>query len=179
LVLEQGDSVDGIGERLKEERLRNGWSQKDLAQESKTNVDTISGIETGQHEPRPSTLRKLAKALNVEVRDLFEEPALSGKAEAPSPGPSPIVNLALEAARRQAVLTQQTLTRLTTSGVQQDEDMRPLNEAFRNLLEHNYGDVAEAVINLARDYIELEQETAQLREQVAALQEERQRAYQE
>ena len=70
-----------IGERLKEERLRNGWSQKDLARESKTNVDTISGIETGQHEPRPSTLRKLAKALSVEVRDLFEEPALSGKAD--------------------------------------------------------------------------------------------------
>jgi transcriptional regulator with XRE-family HTH domain len=179
LVLEQGDSVDGIGERLKEERLRNGWSQKDLAQESKTNVDTISGIETGQHEPRPSTLRKLAKALNVEVRDLFEEPALSGKAEAPSPGPSSIVNLALEAARRQAVLAQQTLTRVTTSGVQQDEDMRPLNEAFRNLLEHNYGDVAEGLIDLAQDHIALEQETAQLREQVAALQEERQRAYQE
>jgi len=71
--------VSGIGERLKEERLRNGWSQKDLAGESKTNVDTISGIETGQHEPRPSTLRKLARALGIEVRDLFEEPTLSGK----------------------------------------------------------------------------------------------------
>lgn len=73
--------MDGIGERLKEERLRNGWSQKDLAQESKTNVDTISGIETGQHEPRPSTLRKLAKALSIEVRDLFEESALAGKGD--------------------------------------------------------------------------------------------------
>jgi transcriptional regulator with XRE-family HTH domain len=72
--------VDGIGERLKEERLRNGWSQKDLARESETNVDTISGIETGQHEPRPSTLRKLAKALSIEVRDLFEEPVPLGEA---------------------------------------------------------------------------------------------------
>jgi transcriptional regulator with XRE-family HTH domain len=79
--------VDGIGERLKEERLRNGWSQKDLARESGTNVDTISGIETGQHEPRPSTLRKLAKALDVKVRELFEEPA--PLAEAPrEAGPS-------------------------------------------------------------------------------------------
>jgi transcriptional regulator with XRE-family HTH domain len=75
--------VDAIGERLREERLRNGWSQKDLARESKTNVDTISGIETGQHEPRPSTLRKLARALDIEVRDLFEEPVLPGKDEAP------------------------------------------------------------------------------------------------
>ncbi len=72
--------MDGIGERLKEERLRNGWSQKDLARESKINVDTISGIETGQHEPRPSTLRKLAKALSIEVRDLFEEPVPLGEA---------------------------------------------------------------------------------------------------
>jgi transcriptional regulator with XRE-family HTH domain len=80
--------VGAIGERLKEERLRNGWSQKDLAQESKTNVDTISGIETGQHEPRPSTLRKLARALGIEVRDLFEEPALLGKFEAPETGPT-------------------------------------------------------------------------------------------
>ena len=72
--------MDGIGERLKEERLRNGWSQKDLARESETNVDTISGIETGQHEPRPSTLRKLAKALSIEVRDLFEEPVPLGEA---------------------------------------------------------------------------------------------------
>jgi len=72
--------VSGIGERLKEERLRSGWSQKDLAQESGTNVDTISGIETGQHEPRPSTLRKLAKALEIEVRELFEEPVPLGEA---------------------------------------------------------------------------------------------------
>ena len=80
--------MDAIGERLREERLRNGWSQKDLARESKINVDTISGIETGQHEPRPSTLTKLAKALSIEVRDLFAEPVLAGKAEAPATGPS-------------------------------------------------------------------------------------------
>ncbi len=81
--------MDAIGERLREERLRNGWSQKDLARESKINVDTISGIETGQHEPRPSTLTKLAKALSIEVRDLFAEPALAGKAEAPATGRLP------------------------------------------------------------------------------------------
>jgi len=80
--------VDTIGERLREERLRNGWSQKDLARESKINVDTISGIETGQHEPRPSTLTKLAKALSIEVRDLFAEPALAGKAEAGAEPPA-------------------------------------------------------------------------------------------
>jgi transcriptional regulator with XRE-family HTH domain len=79
--------VANVGDRLKEERTLKGWSQRDLAEESGTNVDTISGIERGQHEPRPSTLRKLAAALGVQVRDLFEDPVLPGKAEAPPTGP--------------------------------------------------------------------------------------------
>jgi transcriptional regulator with XRE-family HTH domain len=74
--------VDSVGRRLKEERQLRGWSQRDLARETGVNADTISGIETDQHEPRPSTLRKLAKGLGVEVRDFFAEPALP-KAEAP------------------------------------------------------------------------------------------------
>jgi transcriptional regulator with XRE-family HTH domain len=74
--------VDNIGQRLREERQLRGWSQRDLARETGVNTDTISGIETGQHEPRPSTLRKLAGGLGIEVRDLFAEPALP-KADAP------------------------------------------------------------------------------------------------
>jgi transcriptional regulator with XRE-family HTH domain len=74
--------VDNIGRRLKEERQLRGWSQRDLARETRVNTDTISGIETGQHEPRPSTLRKLAGGLGIEVRDLFAEPALP-KVDAP------------------------------------------------------------------------------------------------
>jgi transcriptional regulator with XRE-family HTH domain len=77
--------VDNIGQRLREERTLRGWSQRDLARETGVNTDTISGIETGQHEPRPSTLRKLAQGLGIEVRDLFAEPVLP-KAEAPAPG---------------------------------------------------------------------------------------------
>jgi transcriptional regulator with XRE-family HTH domain len=80
--------VDSVGRRLKEERQLRGWSQRDLARETGVNADTISGIETDQHEPRPSTLRKLAQGLGVEVRDFFAEPALP-KAKAPgAAGPS-------------------------------------------------------------------------------------------
>jgi transcriptional regulator with XRE-family HTH domain len=60
---------------LRELRRRKGLSQKDLAGKSGVGQDTISGIEAGRHEPRPSTLRKLADALGVEVEDLFREPA--------------------------------------------------------------------------------------------------------
>jgi transcriptional regulator with XRE-family HTH domain len=62
---------------VKEIRRRKGWSQKDLAEKSGVGQDTISGIESGRHEPRPSTLRKLADALDVEVADFFREPAVS------------------------------------------------------------------------------------------------------
>ena len=78
--------MDNISRRLREERQLRGWSQRDLARETGVNTDTISGIETGQHEPRPSTLRKLAEGLGIEVRDLFMESVLSGKAEAPETG---------------------------------------------------------------------------------------------
>jgi DNA-binding XRE family transcriptional regulator len=77
--------VDGIGQRLREERQLRGWSQRDLARATGVNPDTISGVETEQHEPRPSTLRKLAEGLGLEVRDFFAEPALP-KAEAPETG---------------------------------------------------------------------------------------------
>lgn len=66
-------------ETIREIRRRKGWSQADLARESGIGQDTISGIETGRHNPRPSTLRKIAQAFDVEVEDLFP------KAEAPSP----------------------------------------------------------------------------------------------
>ena len=61
---------------VKEIRRRKGLSQKDLAEESGVGQDTISGIESGRHEPRPSTLRKLADALEVEVADFFREPTV-------------------------------------------------------------------------------------------------------
>jgi transcriptional regulator with XRE-family HTH domain len=72
---------------LREIRLRKGWSQQNLADESGVGQDTISGIESGRHEPRPSTLRKLAAALGVEVVEFFREPALPKVETLPSPVP--------------------------------------------------------------------------------------------
>ena len=69
-------------EALRELRRRKGLSQKDLADDSGVGQDTISGIECGRHEPRPSTLRKLAEALGGEVADFFRE-AETPKALAP------------------------------------------------------------------------------------------------
>jgi transcriptional regulator with XRE-family HTH domain len=105
--------VDGVGQRLREERQLRGWSQRDLARETGVNPDTISGIETEQHEPRPSTLRKLAEGLGLEVRDFFAEPALP-KGEAPSPGPS-LLDKALDAARQDEEKDSRAMARVFAS----------------------------------------------------------------
>lgn len=105
--------MDSVGRRLKEERQLKGWSQRDLARETGVNPDTISGIETEQHEPRPSTLRKLAEGLGLEVRDFFAEPALP-KGEAPSPGPS-LLDKALDAARQDEEKDSQAVARVFAS----------------------------------------------------------------
>lgn len=69
---------------VKELRRRRGWSQKDLARESGVGQDTISGLESGRHEARPSTLRKIAGAFGVEVTDLFGEVVAPKVAAPPS-----------------------------------------------------------------------------------------------
>ena len=102
-----------VGERLKEERLLRGWSQRDLAREAGTTAETISSIETGQHEARPSTLRKLAEGLDLEVRDFYAEPALP-KAEAPETGPS-LLDRALDAARQDQEKSARAVNRLSAS----------------------------------------------------------------
>lgn len=65
-------------ETLRELRRRKGLSQKDLAKKAGIGQDSISGIESGRHEARPSTLRKLAGALDVEVTDFFRDPVTPG-----------------------------------------------------------------------------------------------------
>ncbi len=83
---------------IKELRRRKGWSQKDLSRASGVGSDTISGIESGRHEPRPSTLRKLATALGVEVADLVsgEVADLVGREEADAPKEFSIIRVTSE-----------------------------------------------------------------------------------
>jgi transcriptional regulator with XRE-family HTH domain len=70
-------------EALKDIRRRHGLSQEDLSSRSGVAQNTISDIETGRRDPRPSTLRKLAKSLGVEVADFYPETSRP-KASAPS-----------------------------------------------------------------------------------------------
>jgi transcriptional regulator with XRE-family HTH domain len=71
-----------VGERLAELREQKALTLHDLEELSGVGADGISKIENGHRKPRPSTLRKLARALGVEVEDFFREPAVP-LAEAP------------------------------------------------------------------------------------------------
>jgi transcriptional regulator with XRE-family HTH domain len=150
---------------VKEIRRRKGWSQKDLAEESGVGQDTISGIESGRHEPRPSTLRKLADALDVEVADFFREPAVP-LVEAPrEAGRLSAIDVAMDAARRQIALENQAMF----SGQSEGElDQRHANNAMQRLREEYGldGNDAEALVDLALKEARLEEENATLRDRL-------------
>jgi transcriptional regulator with XRE-family HTH domain len=167
--------VDNIGQRLKEERQLRGWSQRDLARETRVNTDTISGIETGQHEPRPSTLRKLAEGLGIQVRDLFAEPALP-KAEAPETGPS-LLERALDAARQDERKNTRAARRaIASEGVPQvtfDYEEDHFRAKLRELgfPDEHFEDFIWPLVIRAIRADQLEQELAHLREEAAKLRE--------
>ena len=56
-----------IAEKIKDRRKALGMSQKDLGEMCGTTLRTINAIETGATNPRPSTLQRIAAALDVTV----------------------------------------------------------------------------------------------------------------
>jgi transcriptional regulator with XRE-family HTH domain len=59
-----------IGDRLRDLRKRALLTQRELADKSGVGVTTIIRIERNQVEPQGSTIRKLARALNVAPEEL-------------------------------------------------------------------------------------------------------------
>ena len=59
---------------IKEWRALLGLSLDDLSEKSGVGKSNISRIENHLQQPRPSTLRKIAAALGVEVEDLWSLP---------------------------------------------------------------------------------------------------------
>ncbi|MHB9291575.1 hypothetical protein Holit_00653 [Hollandina sp. SP2] len=63
---------NGLGKTIKFLRFRMGLSQADLAEKADISVTFLSTIERGIKFPQPDILSKLAKALDVEVFELFK-----------------------------------------------------------------------------------------------------------
>jgi ribosome-binding protein aMBF1 (putative translation factor) len=59
-----------IGENLRKARERRYLSQRALAAEAGVSADTILKLENDRWEPRPSTVRKLAAALDIDPDQL-------------------------------------------------------------------------------------------------------------
>jgi transcriptional regulator with XRE-family HTH domain len=64
------------GWRLRELRRRRALTLRDLGALAGVAYDTIHGLEVGKHQPRPSTVRKLADALGVPPAVFFSDRGL-------------------------------------------------------------------------------------------------------
>ncbi len=60
-----------VGERLKDLRIRQALTQQELAEKAGLSTNALNRLELDKAEPRMSTLRKLAKALEVEPAKLL------------------------------------------------------------------------------------------------------------
>jgi transcriptional regulator with XRE-family HTH domain len=62
-----------VGANVRKLRLSAGISQAELSNRMGVDRAYVSGLEAGQRNPTVVTLWHLAKALNVKLRDLFDE----------------------------------------------------------------------------------------------------------
>ncbi|MCA1717394.1 MAG: helix-turn-helix domain-containing protein [Actinobacteria bacterium] len=62
-----------IGENLKRVRTRRLLTQEELAERASVSAATVVNVERNQQEPHFRTIRKLAKALDVDPTELLGE----------------------------------------------------------------------------------------------------------
>jgi transcriptional regulator with XRE-family HTH domain len=63
-----------VGTNVRRLRQAHGLTQEALAHEAKVALRLLGGIERGQRNPTVEMVGKLAVALGVHPRDLFDEP---------------------------------------------------------------------------------------------------------
>lgn len=61
-----------LGSNLRDARKRLGLTQEEVAERSGVHPTEISRIESGKRDPRASTLRRLARALEVRPGELLD-----------------------------------------------------------------------------------------------------------
>jgi transcriptional regulator with XRE-family HTH domain len=59
-----------IGDRLRDLRVRRALTQEELADKADVGTNTVARLERNETEPHMSTLRKLAKALDIDPAEL-------------------------------------------------------------------------------------------------------------
>lgn len=88
------DTLDGIGDRLREERIRAGISQRELARRLDLSASMISQLESGLSKPSVGTLYAIVTELNVSLdRVIRGEDFEAVEETSPSPNEtSPLVH---------------------------------------------------------------------------------------
>jgi len=61
-----------FGKKLREIRLSKGISQEDLAEKAELHRTYISSVERGERNISLVNIQRLAKALGIKIRDLFD-----------------------------------------------------------------------------------------------------------
>ena len=61
-----------FGRRLRQLRRERDFTQEQLAEVAEVSVDLVSNIERGVNAPSFETLERLASALSVPIKDLFD-----------------------------------------------------------------------------------------------------------
>ena len=64
--------VKALGERIRELRIKSGFSQEGLANEADIPLSQIGRIERGEINPTISSLFVIAKALAIDLKTLFD-----------------------------------------------------------------------------------------------------------
>jgi len=127
--------MSGVGEEVKRLRRAKGWTQEQLAVYAGSSQPTVNLLEAGKRNPSASTLEKLARALEVEVVDLFPKP--------PTPQPSLEDAAQSEALQEALAVLFQGLARRGQGIVEQSLREGPSEALSRELTE--YSDEAAAL----------------------------------
>jgi transcriptional regulator with XRE-family HTH domain len=153
-----------IGDHIRDLRWGRRLKQGELAQRAGIAQNTLSQIELGKTTPSVPTLEKIARGLTLDLSELLlEEPVPLAKA--PKAGRPSVIDVALDAARRQIALEQQAMFG-GRSGPMLDQ--RHANEAMQRLREEYKleGNDAEAVVEFVLKAARLEEENATLRDRL-------------
>jgi transcriptional regulator with XRE-family HTH domain len=57
---------------LREHRISQGWSQRELARRADVSLGTIGAIESGYRQPKALTVMRIARALHVDPAEIIE-----------------------------------------------------------------------------------------------------------
>ncbi|MDR3596442.1 helix-turn-helix transcriptional regulator [Clostridium sp.] len=63
--------LDNIGEKIKKKRIEKKLKQYEVAKLADMSNTFLSDIETGRSAPALKTLEKIAKALEIDIKEFF------------------------------------------------------------------------------------------------------------